>query len=107
MMSEHILTKDNFSEITGSAGLVMVDFWATWCGPCRMLAPVVEKLAEERSDVTVGKVNVDEQQELASRYEVNVIPTLVFFRDGKPVGKTEGYHDRAALDKLIDQVLGK
>lgn len=83
---------------------VLVDFWATWCGPCRMLIPIVDEVAEERADVKVGKVNVDEQMELAMRFQVSSIPMLVVFKDGQPVAKTVGYRSKEELNELLRSV---
>ena len=78
------ITKENFdAEVLHSDKTVLLDFWASWCGPCRMLSPVVDEVAEERPDVKVGKVNVDEQPELAERFGVETIPTLLVFRNGQ------------------------
>ena len=80
---------------------VLVDFWATWCGPCKMIAPIVEEIAQERNDITVGKVNVDENMELAIRFGISSIPTLLLFRDGKLAGTTVGYQSKEDLLAFI------
>lgn len=102
-MAEIILTKDNFeSEVLDAKMPVLVDFWATWCGPCRMLAPVIEEIAEEYGDrVKVGKVNVDEQPELASLYAIEAIPTVILFRDGKPAQTSLGYRTKEQLIAML------
>ena len=85
------ITKENFEqEVLQSEKPVLLDFWASWCGPCRMLSPIVDEVAEERTDVKVGKVNVDEQPELAGEFGVMSIPTLLVFRDGKLVNQSVG-----------------
>ena len=92
-MNEITITKENFNEQVIKSGIpVLVDFWATWCGPCRMLAPELEKLAQELDGkVKVGKVNVDEQVGLAVEYKVEVIPTLLLFKNGKVEKKVSGF----------------
>lgn len=90
-MSAVNINKNNFhKEVMDSDKSVLLDFWASWCGPCRMVAPVVEEIACERPDIKVGKVNVDEQPELASRFGVMSIPTLVVMKNGKVVNQATG-----------------
>lgn len=98
-MNEITLTAQNFEEKVLKANKpVLVDFWATWCMPCRMVAPVVEEIADETTGrAYVGKVNVDEQGELAARYRVSSIPTLIVFENGKEVRRTVGAQDKDAL----------
>ena len=99
---EIILTQENFEkEVLNSEIPVLVDFWATWCGPCRMLAPVIEQIAEQfDGKIKVGKVNVDEQMGLAMKYRVEAIPTLIYFKDGQIVKKTTGYFEK---DEVIQE----
>ena len=90
-MSVLHINRESFEKIIAQDGkTVLVDFWATWCGPCRMIAPVLEEVAKERPDVTVCKVDVDEERELALKYGVSSIPTLLVFRDGKVVNQSIG-----------------
>lgn len=102
-MSELKITKENFeSEVLRSDKPVLLDFWADWCGPCRMLAPVIAEIAEEYAGtVKVGKVNVDEQMELAMQYRVSSIPTVLLFRNGKVAGTSIGYVPKAKLLELL------
>lgn len=102
-MAEIILTVDNFEEeVLKSDKKVLVDFWATWCGPCKMLAPIIEEVAEEYADhVKVGKVNVDEQPELANAFEISSIPTVMVFEKGQLKGTAVGYRPKADIEALL------
>lgn len=101
-MAEITITKSNFeSEVLSSDKPVLVYFWASWCGPCRMLAPVVAQIADARDDVKVGKINVDEQPELAARYSVSSIPTVLVFKDGKVAASSVGYRPRPQIEALL------
>ena len=98
----HVNESEFDREVLQDSGTVLVDFWATWCGPCRMLSPIVDEVAEERTDVKVGKVNVDEQMELAMRFQVSSIPMLVVFKDGKAVAKSVGYRPKSEIAAMVE-----
>ncbi|MBQ8813982.1 MAG: thioredoxin [Lachnospiraceae bacterium] len=96
------VTKANFeSEVAKSEKTVLLDFWATWCGPCRMIAPIVDAVAQENPDVLVGKVNVDEEMELARSFNVMSIPTLVVLKGGKVVNQSIGVQSKEQILKLV------
>lgn len=95
-MSVQKLNRNNFDSVIAS-GTALVDFYADWCGPCRMVAPVVDEIAKERGDVTVGKINVDDEGELAMKYGVMSIPTLIVFKDGKEKTRLVGARPKAAI----------
>ncbi|MDD2214270.1 MAG: thioredoxin [Oscillospiraceae bacterium] len=103
-MSTVVVTKDNFKdEVVNAAEPVLLDFWASWCGPCRMVSPLVDELAEELTGkVKVGKVNVDEQPELAAQFGVMSIPTLAVLKNGEVVRKAIGAKPKAAIKDMLD-----
>ena len=98
------VTKDNFdSEVIQSKKVVLIDFWASWCGPCKMLSPIIEEVAKEADDIKVCKINVDEEPELTAQFGVVSIPTLVVVRDGKVAGQSIGYMEKQQILNLVRQ----
>ena len=104
-MATVTLTNDNH-DMTVKDGIVFIDFWAAWCGPCRMFAPIFERAAEKHTDITFAKVDTDDQVELAARYGVQSIPTLVIYRDGIPLFAQPGALPEPVLEDLIAQTRG-
>ena len=100
-----IITENNFSEITAAGGLIIIDFWATWCGPCRMLSPIVDELADELAGkVTVAKCNVDDCPDIAADYGIRSIPTLIFLKDGQVVERSVGVRSKEDLLGIINSL---
>lgn len=101
-MAIETITKENFEQqVLRSSKPVLLDFWAAWCGPCRMIAPILEEIAAEREDITIGKVNVDEQMALAARFGIVSIPTLILMKEDKAAAKAVGYMPKADIEKLL------
>ena len=96
------LTAENFDEVINGEGKVLVDFWAGWCGPCKQMGPVLEQIAVERNDVTIAKVNVDEQPELASRFQVRSIPFFGLFEKGQMINQTLGAQPKSSIEQFIE-----
>ena len=103
-MAEVKITAANFeNEVMHSDKPVLVDFYADWCGPCKMLSPILHELAEEKADtLKIGKVNVDEQMELSMRFQVSSIPMIVLFKDGNPVAKSVGFRPKAEIAAMVE-----
>ena len=104
-----IFNKDNFKqEVEDNAGIVLVDFFATWCGPCQMMAPIIEEMINDYKDkkgIKIGKLDIDGSQEIASKYNVMSVPSFLLFKDGKVVNKKVGYCDKEELAQLVEKNL--
>ena len=103
-MSYITVTKNNFEEdVLKSEVPVLLDFWATWCGPCQMIAPVIEEIARENTHIKVGKINVDEEGELAGAFGISSIPTLVVLKEGKIINQMVGFHSKEEILSMIQE----
>lgn len=103
---EITITSENFEkEVLQSEKVVLLDFWAPWCGPCRALSPVIAEIAEKNTNIKVGKINVDEQDKLAAEFGVMSIPTLVVMKNGKPVDSRMGYMPKDAIEEFLNSIL--
>ena len=101
-MKPQVITKDNFdAEVLKAEGTVLIDFWAPWCGPCRMISPVVDEVAEAHSNLKVGKINIDEEPELAEQFGVMSIPTLMVFRNGEKIKDSVGVVPKEQIEALL------
>ena len=103
-MATTAITSADFEKTITDNEIVFVDFWATWCGPCKMLAPVLEKAAEELTNVQFYKVDIDEEMELANQYKIMTVPTLLFFKDGKLVFQNSGVISRKQLESMLERL---
>lgn len=101
-MSVIKITKENFEhEVMQAKEPVLIDFWAAWCGPCKMMSPVIDQLAEDHPEIKVAKINIDEEMELAQKYGVMSIPTVVLFKEGQAVDASVGYVPKEAIEKML------
>ena len=96
------INNENFESVKNSSKPVLLDFYADWCGPCRMVSPIIEEIAAERRDIIVGKVNVDENPELAGEFKIYSIPTLVVLKDGEVINKASGARPKARILELLE-----
>ena len=103
-MATVTLTQENFEQTVSADGIVLVDFWATWCGPCRQFGPIFEEASEKHPDIVFGKIDTDDQQQLAMAAQITSIPTLMAFRDGIAVFRQSGPLPLSALEDLISQI---
>lgn len=98
-----LLNEEDFNSEINKSNLTVIDFYADWCGPCKMLSPFLEQLSEQYSDVNWAKVDIEESQSLAARFSISSIPTIIFFKDGKEVERSVGFKPMEELEKLVDK----
>ena len=103
-MATRALTKDDFKDAVEKGGIVFIDWWADWCGPCKAFAPVYERVAEANPDITFAKIDTDQEQELAAAFNIRSIPTLMIFRDGIPLFAQPGALPQQAVEELVQKV---
>ena len=101
-MSPIAITKENYASVVADNALVLLDFWAVWCGPCKMIAPILTEIAGEREDLVIGKVDVDSEMELAMEFGISSIPTLVVIKNGVPAAKAVGYMPKDKILQLLE-----
>ena len=101
-MSPIAITKENYASVVADNALVLLDFWAVWCGPCKMIAPILTEIAGEREDLVIGKVDVDSEMELAMEFGISSIPTLVVIKNGVPAAKAVGYMPKEKILQLLE-----
>ncbi len=95
------VTSENFESLLSSDKTLLLDFWATWCGPCQMLSPVIDEIADENEEVTIGKINVDEEPQLAEKFDIDSIPTLAVIKNGKPTERSVGVVSKSEILEMI------
>ena len=102
MMSIVHITKENFQTLAAGEKPLLIDFWATWCGPCKMIAPFIEEIASEREDIIVGKIDVDQEMDLAMQFRITSIPTLILLKNGEIAATMVGYRPKADILKMLN-----